>query len=128
MTHRRSSSTPPPRAPCCTSAAATAATRNCRSAGPCAPAAGAAGGTRRPGRPASGAATLISWTSSPVRTAEGTAPGPVIGLVELAEGPWLETQLRGLTGAPAELAEGAAFHVGFEQPEGSEPIPVFIAG
>ncbi|MCW2604440.1 MAG: hypothetical protein JWN61_2575 [Pseudonocardiales bacterium] len=78
--------------------------------------------------PASGAATLVSWTSSPVRTADGTEPGPVIGLLELAEGPWLETQLRGLAGAPGELDEGAPFHVGFEQPEGSEPIPVFIAG
>lgn len=78
--------------------------------------------------PASGAATLVSWTASPVRTAEGTEPGPVIGLVELQEGPWLETQLRGLTGAATELAEGAPFHVGFERPEGSEPIPVFIAG
>lgn len=77
---------------------------------------------------ASGAATLVSWTSSPVRTAEGTSPGPVIGLLELAEGPWLETQLRGLTGAAGELDEGAAFHVGFERPEGSEPIPVFTAG
>jgi uncharacterized OB-fold protein len=78
--------------------------------------------------PASGAATLVSWTSSPVRTAEGSAPGPVIGLVELAEGPWLETQLRGLTGAPGELDEGAPFHVGFERPDGSEAIPVFLAG
>jgi uncharacterized protein len=78
--------------------------------------------------PASGRAALLSWTSSPVRTAEGTAPGPVIGLLELEEGPWLETQLRGLTGDAAELAEGAPFHVGFEQPEGSEPIPVFLVG
>ena len=78
--------------------------------------------------PASGQATLISWTSSPIRTAEGSAPGPVIGLLELEEGPWLETQLRGLTGAAGELDEGAPFHVGFEQPEGSEPIPVFHAG
>jgi uncharacterized OB-fold protein len=78
--------------------------------------------------PASGAATLVSWTSSPVRTAQGAEPGPVIGLVQLAEGPWLETQLRGLTGAPDQLREGAPFHVGFERPEGSEAIPVFIAG
>jgi uncharacterized OB-fold protein len=78
--------------------------------------------------PSSGKATLVSWTSSPVRTADGTVPGPVIGLLELEEGPWLETQLRGLTGAESELAEGAAFHVAFERPEGSEPIPVFVAG
>lgn len=78
--------------------------------------------------PASGAATLVSWTSSPVRSAEGTEPGPVIGLVQLAEGPWLETQLRGLTGAPEQLGEGAPLHVGFERPEGSESIPVFIVG
>jgi uncharacterized OB-fold protein len=50
--------------------------------------------------PASGAATLVSWTSSPVRTADGTEPGPVIGLLELAEGPWMEAQLHALTGMP----------------------------
>lgn len=80
--------------------------------------------------PASGAATLISWTSSPVRTAEGTSPGPVVGLVELAEGPWMDAQLHGLSGddaqRTAQLAEGAAFTVAFERPEGSEAIPVFV--
>jgi len=76
--------------------------------------------------PASGAATLVSWTSSPVRTPEGTEPGPVIGLLELAEGPWLEAQLHGLSGDAAQLAEGAAFTVAFERPEGSEAIPVFL--
>lgn len=79
--------------------------------------------------PASGDATLVSWTSSPIRTPEGSAPGPVIGLVELAEGPWLETQLRAPTEVPAdpaELVEGRALRVAFERPEGSEPIPVFV--
>jgi uncharacterized OB-fold protein len=80
--------------------------------------------------PASGAATLISWTSSPLRTAEGTVPGPVIGLLELAEGPWLEAQLHGLSGDATmgnpQLAEGAPFAVAFERPEGSEAIPVFL--
>jgi len=80
--------------------------------------------------PASGAATLVSWTSSPVRTPEGTAPGPVIGLLELAEGPWIDAQLHGLSGddaqRAAQLAEGARFAVAFERPEGSEAIPVFL--
>jgi uncharacterized OB-fold protein len=80
--------------------------------------------------PSSGRATLVSWTSSPVRTAEGSAPGPVIGLLELEEGPWLEAQLRGVdqaAPASAQLAEGAPFRVAFERPAGSEAVPVFIA-
>lgn len=80
--------------------------------------------------PASGAATLVSWTSSPVRTAQGMAPGPVVGLLELAEGPWIDAQLHGLSGddaqRQAQLGEGARFAVAFERPEGSEAIPVFL--
>jgi uncharacterized OB-fold protein len=75
---------------------------------------------------ASGAATLVSWTSSPVRTADGTEPGPVIGLLELEEGPWMEAQLHALTGDAAQLAEGAPFAVAFETRAGSEATPVFI--
>jgi uncharacterized OB-fold protein len=84
------------------------------------------GQTKAAWTPASGAATLVSWTSSPVRTADGTVPGPVIGLLELAEGPWMEAQLHALSGDAAQLAEGAPFTVAFETPAGSEAIPVFV--
>ena len=61
-----------------------------------------------------------------VWTADGTEPGPVIGLLELEEGPWMEAQLHALTGDAAQLAEGAPFAVAFETRAGSEATPVFI--
>jgi uncharacterized OB-fold protein len=62
------------------------------------------GATEAAWTPASGAATLVSWTSSPVRTAQGAVPGPVIGLLELAEGPWMDAQLSGLSDDEARRA------------------------
>lgn len=64
-------------------------------------------------RAASGRGELVSWTVKGDR---------VIGIVELAEGPWLTLLLPGAD--PATLAVGAPVRVEFVQPEGSEFLPV----
>ena len=50
--------------------------------------------------------------------------GEVIGIVELAEGPWLNTAVPGVD--PAALREGMAMHVEFLPLGGGEPVPVFV--
>jgi uncharacterized OB-fold protein len=67
---------------------------------------------------ASGEATLVTWTV--VHTREG--PSRPVGVVELAEGPWMTA---GVDADPATLAAGMALRVGFEHPGGGEPVPVF---
>lgn len=74
-------------------------------------------------RPAAGTGQLVSWTIKPGRARDDSpAVDTVIGLVELAEGPWLPLQLpevdQGL------LRVGAPVRVEFVQPEGSEHLPV----
>ncbi|HEU0102403.1 MAG TPA: OB-fold domain-containing protein [Mycobacteriales bacterium] len=78
--------------------------------------------------PVSGQGTLVTWTVLRGRpAADGTpAPATVVGVVELAEGPWVHTQLRGVD--ETALAAGQPFTVAFEQPEGGEPLPVFYPG
>ncbi|HYR16000.1 MAG TPA: OB-fold domain-containing protein, partial [Mycobacterium sp.] len=73
--------------------------------------------------PASGDATLITWTATPPSSkAPDTAPR-TFGYVELAEGPWLETIL---VDVPADaLREGAPLHVTFLHHPDGEPIPAF---
>ncbi|MGI8306668.1 Zn-ribbon domain-containing OB-fold protein [Saccharopolyspora hattusasensis] len=81
----------------------------------------ACGSTELSWEPASGAATLVTWTVVPV-------PGGghvVAGIVELAEGPWLHARI--LDVAPEDLAEGIALGVGFERHEDGEAVPVFHA-
>jgi len=68
--------------------------------------------------PASGDATLVTWTV--VHTREG--PLRPVGVVELAEGPWLTAPV---DADPASLAAGMALEVGFERPGGGEPVPLF---
>ena len=68
--------------------------------------------------PASGEGTLVTWTV--VHTREG--PARPIGVVELAEGPWLTAPV---DADPATLAAGMALRAGFERPGGGEPVPVF---
>jgi uncharacterized OB-fold protein len=68
--------------------------------------------------PASGAGTLVSWTV--VHTREG--PAPPIGVVELAEGPWVTARVEA---DPADLRAGMALTVGFARPGGGEPVPYF---
>jgi uncharacterized OB-fold protein len=73
--------------------------------------------------PASGDATLITWTATPLSgKAPDTAP-ITFGYVELAEGPWLETIL---VDVPADvLREGEPLHVTFLHHPDGETIPAF---
>lgn len=79
--------------------------------------------------PASGAATLVTWAVdhgavvSPELVSAGGADS-VIGVVELAEGPWMNAALPGVD--PAQLAAGMAMQVQFLKLGGGEPVPVFV--
>jgi len=77
---------------------------------------------------ASGAATLVSWTIVHGRPAgDGTVPPPaILGLVELAEGPWLHARLDGVT--PADLHENLPLQARFEHPDEGEPFLLFHPG
>jgi hypothetical protein len=73
--------------------------------------------------PASGDATLITWTTTPASSkAPDTAPR-TFGYVELAEGPWLETILVDV--AADALHVGTPLHVTFLPHPDGEPIPAF---
>jgi uncharacterized protein len=73
--------------------------------------------------PASGDATLITWTTTPPSSkAPDTTPG-TFGYVELAEGPWLETILVDVP--PDGLREGLPLQVTFLNHLDGEPIPAF---
>ena len=86
-------------------------------------------------RAASGTAELVTWTVKPARTKAGEsasrtdsppdsrpAPDAVIGIVELAEGPWLTLQLVDAEGAV--LRAGLPVRIAFVRPEGGEATPV----
>ena len=45
-------------------------------------------------------------------------------IAELDEGPWWWSQIVEVAD-PGELTEGQPLRIGFERPDGSEPIPVF---
>lgn len=64
-------------------------------------------------RPSSGRGELVSWT---------VKRDAVIGIVELAEGPWLTLLLPDAD--PAALRVGTPVTVAFVKPEGSEFLPV----
>jgi hypothetical protein len=68
--------------------------------------------------PASGAGTLVTWTV--VHTRDG--PSPPVGVVELAEGPWLTARV---DADPEALRAGMPVTVGFARPGGGEPVPFF---
>ena len=70
-------------------------------------------------RAATGRGELVTWTVKPSR--DESTPGIVLGVVELAEGPWLALRL---DVPPAELHAGLRLRVGFVRPDGSEPLPV----
>ncbi|HEX4864365.1 MAG TPA: OB-fold domain-containing protein [Acidimicrobiales bacterium] len=78
---------------------------------------------------ASGNAKLVSWAVVPGRQnepeAEGVAPEPtIVAIGELAEGPWMWARLLGAD--PGGLCDGMALRIAFEQPAGSEAIPVLV--
>jgi uncharacterized OB-fold protein len=65
----------------------------------------------------------VTWTVKPGRAKDGRpAVDTIIGVVELAEGPWLTLQLPGAD--PGRLEVGKPVRVDFVQPEGSEYLPV----
>ena len=73
--------------------------------------------------PASGHATLITWTTTPPSSKAPEAAPRIFGYVELAEGPWLEAIL---VDVPADaLREGAPLHVTFLHHPDGEAIPAF---
>lgn len=75
---------------------------------------------------ASGRGTVVSWSVPHTRRADGTTAQSIVGIVELDEGPWWWTELRGFT--PDESLEAARVVVRFERSgdgEGDEAIPFF---
>jgi uncharacterized OB-fold protein len=78
--------------------------------------------------PAAGDARLVSWTIAHGRPGpDGTRPTTVLAIAELPEGPWWWSQITDVTN-PRQLAAGLPLRIGFEQPDGSEAIPVFRLG
>ncbi|WP_034485280.1 Zn-ribbon domain-containing OB-fold protein [Actinomadura oligospora] len=75
---------------------------------------------------ASGEAVLITWTILHGRPAEdGTTPPPaLLGLVELAEGPWMHARLDGVDAAG--LREGLPLRARFAHPDEGESYPLFL--
>lgn len=78
----------------------------------------ACGGTDLPVEEAAGRARLVSWV---------VVPGPPVvvpAIAQLEEGPWWWSAL---VGADTDaLAEGTPLRIEFEQPDGSEAVPVFV--
>ncbi len=70
--------------------------------------------------PASGSATLVSWVIPYARTGEATN---VAGIVELAEGPWMNALID--VAPDAQLHAGQALTVCFLPTEGGETVPAF---
>ena len=84
------------------------------------------GRTELTGAPAAGDATLVSWTVTYGRAAEGEQPPrSVLAIGQLAEGPWWWAQL--LDADPATLRAGQALTVVTERGEGDdvEAVPAF---
>ncbi|MEW2354408.1 OB-fold domain-containing protein [Spirillospora sp. NPDC029432] len=80
-------------------------------------------------RAASGRGELVSWTVKPGRRRDDlVTPDVVIGIVELAEGPWLTLRLVDAEGAA--LRAGLPVTVGFRRPEDGEgeALPVGLVG
>jgi uncharacterized protein len=76
-------------------------------------------------RPASGDATLVSWTVAHSKPdATGKTNRTILGIGELAEGPWWWSQI--VDADPARLRVGAPLRVGFERHDSQhEAVPVF---
>ena len=76
--------------------------------------------------PASGKATVVSWSVPHTRLPDGGTLRTLVGIVQLEEGPWWWTELRGYD--PDDDLAGAPAHLAFE-PSGPAPedetIPYF---
>jgi|SRR5215211_1465679 len=83
------------------------------------------GSTNLTGRPASGEATVVSWTVVPGRpTADGFGRPTVLVVAELSEGPWWWSQI--LNADPASIRVGTPLRVTFDRhSEEHEAVPVF---
>ena len=77
-------------------------------------------------RPAAGDATLVSWTVAHGRPdASGTASRTVLGIAELAEGPWWWSQIADAD--PAHLRVGTPLRIIFRRHDAQhEAVPVFV--
>lgn len=77
---------------------------------------------------ASGSAQLVTWAvdhAPPLSSELSSIDGgpPVIGIVELDEGPWMYTALPGV--ASETLRDGMDMHVQFLTLGNGEPVPIF---
>ena len=96
-----------------------------RHSGPQAQQCHACGATGLSWVPAAGTATIVSWTIAHGRpAADGSVATTVLAIAELAEGPWWWSQIVEVPD-PGQLTAGLPLRISFEQPDGSEPIPVF---
>jgi uncharacterized OB-fold protein len=80
---------------------------------------------------ASGQAVLISWAVDHTPPLDDLLASPdgqtaTYGLVELAEGPWLQVPI--VNASPTSLAEGIAMRVLFIRPGDGEQLPAFTPG
>jgi uncharacterized protein len=77
-------------------------------------------------RPASGEATLVSWTIAHGRPdASGVAYRTILGIAELAEGPWWWSQV--VDADPALLHVGIPLRISFQRSDDQhEAMPVFV--
>jgi uncharacterized OB-fold protein len=76
-------------------------------------------------QPASGDATLVSWTVAHSKPGpDGTSARTVLAIAELAEGPWWWSQI--IDADPAELRPGSPLRIGFQRHDAQhEAVPVF---
>ncbi len=76
--------------------------------------------------PASGSASLVSWTVTHSRPGpDGVAATAVLAIAELVEGPWWWGPL--LDAAPDSLVVGMALSIGFRRHDAtSEAVPVLL--
>jgi uncharacterized OB-fold protein len=96
-----------------------------RHSGPQAQQCHACGATELSWIPAAGEASIVSWTIAHGRpAADGSVATTVLAIAELAEGPWWWSQIVEIAD-PGQLTAGLSLRISFEQPDGSEPIPVF---
>jgi len=73
--------------------------------------------------PASGEATVVTWSVPHTRLPGGGTQRSVVGIVELAEGPWWWTELRGFD--PDDDLTGARVEVRFDDSGDGEAVPYF---
>jgi uncharacterized OB-fold protein len=76
-------------------------------------------------RPASGHATLVTWTVTHTKPdASGETHRTILAIAELAEGPWWWSQI--IDADPADLHPGIPLRITFQRPAPHhEAVPVF---